>query len=136
MPFSTEWVEPDVFLTHNGVTVYCTYKSDDIRNGPRTYWFSLSDLCGEESCECDSGKCSCVFDVRELGNWTGPHPPFLTGENNTPENKLAWDKYHADRMEEKHIQTVIREALDRGLLIPPPPVGPGQGPTPPRGEPS
>jgi hypothetical protein len=135
MPYLTEWVEPDVFLTHNGVTVYCTYKDDDMQNGPRSSCFSLNDLCGEQECACVGGNCKYVFDVRELANWTDlPHPPFLSGDNNTLENKKAWEKCHDDRVEEKHVQTVIREALDRGLLTPPPPVGPGQGPTPPAAE--
>jgi len=137
MPYSTEWVDPEVFLTHNGVPVYHTFKNDDIENAPRTSCFSLNHLCGEEECACDGDKCKYVFDVRELGNWTEPsHPPFLTGENNTPENKKAWEKYHADLVQEKHVQSIIREALDRGILTPPPSVGPAQGPTPPAGEPA
>ena len=30
MPYKTVWVEPEVFLEHNGVTVYHTYLDDDI----------------------------------------------------------------------------------------------------------
>jgi hypothetical protein len=121
MPYSTEWVDPEVFLEHKGTKVYCTYKSDDVAQGPRSSCYSLNDLCGEESCDCDDRTCKYVFDVRELPNWAEPpHPPFLVGENDAPENKKAWEKYHQDRVQEKQTQKVIREALDRGLLIPPP----------------
>ena len=33
MPYKTIWVEPEVFLEHNGVTVYRTYRDDDIDQG-------------------------------------------------------------------------------------------------------
>lgn len=121
MPYSTEWVDPGVFFKHQGATIYCTYKNDDIQQGANTYRFSLNELCGEQSCTCDNGECRYVFDVRTLPTWTEPpHPAFLTRDHDTPENKKAWQKYHEEQVEEKHIQNVIRESLDRGLLVPPP----------------
>jgi hypothetical protein len=57
MPYITEWVEPAVFLEHLDVTVWYTYKNDDIDN-PRVYCFTTdpdwSDGMGID------------FDVREL----------------------------------------------------------------------
>jgi hypothetical protein len=50
------YIEPDVFLEHNGVTVYHTYKDDWYENGPLTYWFTL-DESGDD------------FDIRDLDNY-------------------------------------------------------------------
>lgn len=116
MPYSTEWVDPEVFLEHKGVKVYCTYKYDDVQQGPRRYSFTLSPLCGEDSCDC-GGRCKNVFDIRELPTWNEPpHPPYLTGEHDTSENRKAWDRWHEDRVEEKHIRAAIQGAIDRGIL--------------------
>lgn len=116
MPFSIEWVDPEVFLKHKGVAVYCTYKYNDIGAGARTYSFTLDPRCGEDSCECED-RCRNVFDVRKLTTWIEPpHPPYLTGEHNTPENRKAWDRWHEDRVEERHIRDAIQQAIDRGLL--------------------
>jgi len=116
MPYRTEWVDPEVLMKHKALTVYCTYKYDDVESGPRTYSFTLYSLCGEESCECD-GPCRNIFDVRELPTWIEPpHPPYLTGEQDTPENRKAWDRWHEDRVEEEHIRAAIQGAIDQGLL--------------------
>ena len=119
MPYRTEYVEPEVFFRHRGVTVYHTYKHDNFDEPRRSYWFTLDPACGEESCQCEGEKCLNVFDVRELPNWTEPpHPPFLTGTDDPPENRKAWREYHARGMEEKHVKRVIRQALERGSLAP------------------
>src|SRR5262245_22754852 len=122
MPYKTEWVDPGVFLDHRGTKVYFTYKDDDVSQGARSHSFTLDDLCGEESCECPQGNCRYVFDVRELATWTAPaHPPYLTGTDNTPANRKAWDEYAKKQIEENAIKKAIGEALDRGLLTPPAP---------------
>lgn len=119
MPYTTEWVAPEVLLRHRGVTVYFTYKSGDMNQGGRTCWFSLNNLCGEDECVCGDGKCRNVFDVRDLPNWAeDPHPPFLCGREDTRKNRAAWNRYHAERKDEKHREKIIREALDRGILVP------------------
>jgi hypothetical protein len=116
MPFRHEWVDPEIALKHRGLTVYHTYKYDDIGQGPRWYTFTLNPDCGEDSCLC-AGTCKNVFDVRELPNWVEPpHPPILAGPDDTPENRKAWDRWRRDRVEEKHIRAVIQEAIDRGFL--------------------
>ena len=55
----TAWIEPEVFLTYRGVTVYNTYKNGDSNSGPREYWFTL-DVTENEDLE---------FDVRDLPTW-------------------------------------------------------------------
>lgn len=120
MPYSTAWVDPAIFMKHGSATVFCTYKNDDVEQGPNKYRFSLHDLCGMESCTCDGGTCRNVFDVRDLPGWTEPsHPPFLSGEHDTPENRRAWEKHYQDRVEETHIENVIRDAFLRGFLSAP-----------------
>lgn len=58
MPYISKWVEPDVFLTHKGVTIYRIYKNDCIENGYRTFWFGYAPSCDDEGTDC--------FDVRGL----------------------------------------------------------------------
>lgn len=57
MPYG--WMDPEVFMEHDGVPVYHTYKNDDIEN-QREYWFTL-DCSYSEGCGQD-------FDVRDLPN--------------------------------------------------------------------
>jgi|GEM_PF-1942953 len=120
MPWKTEWVEPDLVLTHKRVSVYATYKYGDVDAIQRHYGFTLDTLCGEDECNCDGGtKCRNVFDVREIPTWQEPpHPPYLSREGDTPENRAAWEKYHADHVEEKAIADAVRKAIDLGLLPP------------------
>lgn len=51
MPYA--WVEPDVAVEHNGVTIYHTYKEDDY-NQRLFYWYTV-----------DQGESS-SFDIRDL----------------------------------------------------------------------
>lgn len=55
MPYKTIWVKPEVFLEHNSVTVYHTYRDDDIDQGTDRYWFRLDQ-------EENDGK----FDIRDV----------------------------------------------------------------------
>jgi hypothetical protein len=76
MPYTTpEWVEPEVALEYNGVTIYHVYKNDelDIR---LTYWFTTS---WEEREHAD-------FDVRDIPGWDNKK------ENIEDTLKLAIDK--------------------------------------------
>lgn len=91
MPYSSKWVAPEEFLTHQGVSIYCTYRYNDINDGPREFWFTTSETCGEEECDCDkSSQCRHVFDVREL-------PGYVAGK----------------------IKETICAAIDAGLLTTP-----------------
>lgn len=60
MPYSSQWVDPELFLSHRGIKVYHTYKDDDMEQGSRTYWFTLDPLEGEGT----GGEA--LFDVRDL----------------------------------------------------------------------
>ena len=56
MPYKQEWVSADMFMRHNGVGVYHTYKDDEIQNGANTYWFITDPYQTIDE----------AFDVREL----------------------------------------------------------------------
>ena len=114
MPYKTIWVEPEVFLEHSGVTVYHTYKDDDIEQGASWYWFRLDQ---EEN---DEGE----FDIRDLD------PLGLLRNNSptrggpgwgaaSPEEKdaimEAWAKWHESGFDEAR-RAVLRNAIDKGLL--------------------
>jgi hypothetical protein len=62
MPWRTEWVAPEVFLEHEGVVVYHSYKDNDM--GSRmTYWYTTNpEHCEEIGGEVDPYE----FDVRDL----------------------------------------------------------------------
>lgn len=51
-----KWVEPDVYLTHRGINIYNTYKSEDYSN-PYTFFFTTDINERDEECE---------FDIRDL----------------------------------------------------------------------
>lgn len=59
MPYRTEWADPELFLEHNGVKVYHTYKDDDVDQRQMDYWFTMRCHDDEEH-----------FDVRDLKTWT------------------------------------------------------------------
>lgn len=61
MPYSNEWVEPEVMLAYRGVTVWYTYRDDDIDQGIFEHWFTLDPQEG-----CETGDDLWVFDVRDL----------------------------------------------------------------------
>jgi hypothetical protein len=71
MPYKTEWIEPDVFLEHNGVTIYYAYKNDDY--GRRLeYWFCVEDTNPETSKFDSPDPDGLQFDSRVL--------PLVDGE--------------------------------------------------------
>lgn len=114
MPYKTIWVEPEVFLEHNGVTVYHTYKDDDFEQGANWYWFRLDQ---EED---DEGK----FDIRDVDplNLLKSHPPFKCGpgwDSATPQERdaieEAWAKWYESGFDEAR-RAVLRHAIDNGLL--------------------
>lgn len=67
MPYYSEWVEPEVFIEHNGVTVYRVYKNDNLDEGVRSYWFTVDpeNTNADETSHGDGGS----FDVRHLGGY-------------------------------------------------------------------
>ena len=38
MPYG--WIDPEVFIEHNGMTVYHVYKDDEISQGCREFWYT------------------------------------------------------------------------------------------------
>ena len=109
MPFVTKvrFVPAKMFVKHKNVKVYHVY-NDDVYDDPMTHYFTLHPPLDEDQ------DVSQTFDVRQLSTWTDAHPPFLN-TNKTPENELAWKKWHAVG-ESDHIKNVIRQAIDKGEL--------------------
>lgn len=60
MPYKTEWVEPEIFLTHKGVTVWHCYKDGEY-DRMLHYWFTVTKV---DLADYDDGEHE--FDVREL----------------------------------------------------------------------
>lgn len=114
MPYKTIWVEPEVFLEHNGVTVYHTYMDDDIGQGTDRYWFRLDK-------EENDGKFD-ILDVDPL-NLLKNHPPFFKvnpgWESATPQERDAimetWNKWYESGFDEAR-RAVLKHAIDNGLL--------------------
>lgn len=109
MPMKSTWVEPEVLLTHRGVTVYYTYKNDDFDQGIRRYWFTVNANCGEGVCNCEEllpnpgPECSHVFDVRTLSVW--------------PPRAPACRDIHSEWVaEQQAVKDAIFAAIDRGEL--------------------
>ncbi len=92
MPYITEWEPNEIALEHKGVKLYHVYKEDDANEGPRTYFFGLTDDASDEG--------GPSFDVRDLPNWK--HDP-------TPSNVYGIDG-------DAHILAIMREAIDLGHI--------------------
>ena len=114
MPYKTIWVEPEVFLEHNGVTVYHTYRDDEFEQGANWYWFRLDQE------ECDKGK----FDIRNVDplGLLRNHPRLMCGpgwDSATPQERdvilEAWDKWYESGFDEAR-RAVLRHAIDNDLL--------------------
>lgn len=109
MPYVTQYVVPDVFLEYKGVIVYHTYREGEY-NDPSNNFFctNVEDADGN-----DNGT---QFDVRELPGFDLKQPPFLTGENDTAENKAKWEQYRLDEVEKKEMLRTIKLAIDNKSL--------------------
>lgn len=120
MPVSIEWIEPEVFLTHGDVTIYHTYKNDDVTQGENTYWFTADNTSDDNP-----------FDVRELDvpskSLLASHPPFLSESANpafataSEEQKAQWgcqwDEWNKEGGgHDQAIVTIIKEGIDLGLI--------------------
>ena len=116
MPYRSVSVKAPLFMRHGGTKVYHVYRHDDADSGVlRQYAYTLDPVDGSD----DDQDGKVTFDVRELSTWREPeHPPFLCGDGDTPENRRAWERHHADGVEEKAIKAAIRAALDKGEIGP------------------
>lgn len=65
MPYNSEWVEPEEVLTHGDVTIWSTYKNDDVNQGSLSYWYTTDSREGDES------SSPAVFDIRDLSTYAG-----------------------------------------------------------------
>ncbi len=93
MPYTTNWIDPALLLTHAGINVYRAYKDDDYDNGPLNNWVALYD----ENSPHDHD--SVETDVRDLY--------AQLGKDVIPRNL---------NVEDADVQDVIRAAIDAGLL--------------------
>jgi hypothetical protein len=79
MPFSSEWVEPAVFLDWRGVRVYRCYRDNSVNQGPLDFCFTVCRFCEPGSCCGDclavdgSRECRAVFDARDLPGYAERH---------------------------------------------------------------
>ena len=91
MPYQSEntIIPPETAVSHQGVSVYHTYRSGEAEEGHRTFWFTLNS---DDLIEPDH------FDVRTLSPWSEP----LEGAD-----------------EDEHIKTVLRRAIEAGELASP-----------------
>ena len=89
MPYQEIYVPAAVAVEHGGVTVYHTYKDNDVDQGSRSYWFALK----EDADETDADD---TFDVRALPNWR-------------PQDK---DREGC----EEYVFAILREAIDLGHI--------------------
>jgi hypothetical protein len=117
MPYKTVWVNPAVALrvrvsnSLQPIVVYHAYADDDFEDNSLTKYRFLWDR---------NGSFVDSFDVRDLPGWVDcPHPPFCTGDGNTPENRAAWDVWHKNQVELKYIRAFLRREILIGRLRPP-----------------
>tara|TARA_R110000824_G_scaffold194109_1_gene376617 strand:- start:77 stop:481 length:405 start_codon:yes stop_codon:yes gene_type:complete len=128
MPWKSEWVPPQIFFEHAGVTVFHRYKDDELCNGVCRYDFILSSGARCESDQLDwEGD---EFDIRELDKKVFPgnpllegHPPYLTRDNFPDQSAAAyeaarerWREWHED--EDNLKKRILRDAIDGGVLEP------------------
>lgn len=58
MPYTEpQWVEPDEYIEHAGLTLYHVYEDDELSSGASPYWFT-------PSLETEGARTD--YDVREL----------------------------------------------------------------------
>lgn len=119
MPYQTVWVEPEEFLEYKGVTVYHTYRDDDIDQGILFEKFVLSTNSDAEP-----------FWLRELDvdntHLLDAHPPYASesypewqAANKEERRKIlaAWRVWHDTGYDEAK-RAVLKAAIDKGLLKP------------------
>lgn len=115
MPTSTAWCDPELFLEHNGVKVYHTYKGDDTDQPVRQYCFTM---------DCTSDEHA--FDIREFETEIKLDPgiPFVSMSN--PEFRKATSKqrkhWEGDWMKWRCVgfdaarKAILIEAIEKGLI--------------------
>lgn len=128
MPTQTTWIDPEIFLEHNGKVIFHAYKDDDWDQGRMTFWFTTE---GDD----DSGAYH--FDARELipqlpevqPLWSA-RPEYI-GHEAAERRGLTWEQWQAsderkrlevewcrwhDEGEPAAIKATISAAIDAGLV--------------------
>jgi hypothetical protein len=108
MPYIQQYVEPDVFLEHNGVTVYHAYE-DGSYYERYTYHFT-TDPEGED------GDDEFEFDVRDLPGFDEKCPPRKNFRKPDPALDKLWNEYHKNDVLAQQQKIAIMAAIDAGLL--------------------
>ena len=85
-------MEPPVFLTHNGVTIWHVRRFDDPNDALREFWYGTSELASDDSSEH-------TFDIRRL--------PSCGGIGGWGEYGNEYRGVHAE---------AIKQAIDAGML--------------------
>lgn len=61
-----EWVEPAIFVEHNGIQIYNTYRNDDVQDLISNYFYTTNKY---ETDYKDPYHSDFMIDVRYLPNW-------------------------------------------------------------------
>ena len=134
MPYTSEWVEPEVFFEHGGVTVYHVYKHDELSDGPRGDQFTVDpdEGCYDDVHDPDKPR---TFRIEDLpppatGTSLADHPEFIGSDAAAargirhdqwcehPDYKVlatAWEVWHDD-IRPKVIKAMLAQAIDNGWL--------------------
>lgn len=89
MPTLTTEIPAEVAVRYKNVTIYHVYRNDDVGQGKRTFWFTLSPYGGETTGE--------AFDVRDLAEW---EPVGAASED-------------------EHVRDVLKKAIGTGTITSP-----------------
>ena len=135
MPYASEWVDPEVFLEHGGVTIYHLYKHDELSAGRSDDRFTVDP---------DNGSYDDAFDPAQPRSFriedlpppaTRPtledHPEFIGHEAAAvrgvaygeawrahPDHAVlsrAWEVWHEDT-KPAVIRAMLTQAIDNGWL--------------------
>ena len=109
MPWTEEWEEPEIFLIHEGVTIYHTYKDNSREQGRLTYWFTTNENDLVEECH---------FDVRDIhieddGQQVGQTAAGLADHEKAP---TSVDTMSHEALEVEWSRCVIQRAIEKGML--------------------
>lgn len=111
MPYESNYVDADIFHEYKGVTIYHTYNQGEYDDPSSCYFTTHPEWADSED---EAGQ---HFDARELPDFDkNDHPPFVTGDDDTPENRLAWEKWHAEDSENRQYKRAIELAIDKGII--------------------
>jgi hypothetical protein len=110
MPYSSQSVPAEKFMSYKGIDIYHVYKDDDIEQGVRDFLFDTDEDSSEDN--------DTTIYVPELSTWKAPkHPPYCQGKHDNPKNHKAWEVFHGTGgAQEKAIKEAIKKAIDKGEI--------------------